>query len=68
MYSIIISVTIYNSMSAGVYASLDSYFFYVNENEGVLHVCVEIIGTLESRITIDLHTANYSALGMPITK
>ena len=56
------------SFSAGVYASVDNDSFYVSESDGVLHVCVEIIGTLESRITIDVQTANGSALGMLVAK
>ncbi len=48
----------------GVYASLKNSSLVVSESEGAVNVCVEIIGALQTEVTIIIETSEGSAEGM----
>ena len=46
-----------------MYASLESATYEVYEDQGAVKACVRVLGDLEARISIFLHTESGSASG-----
>lgn len=51
------------SITTGVYAAIRNTSLVVTESGGSLYVCVEIIGVLETQVTVTIETTDGSAEG-----